>query len=153
MVCKDTNNSSAQDNNLIPEQISPSANDKDHGLSIDYFLDHYCPIIYSAVARLTGITDLKELEDITVNILVKLWESRREFIQSNSSGLFIFKILLRFVFCHLREQGNESRIEFLKDILPVNPSIYLCFVEPKKTPLANSLLRSLRKIKTIWKTF
>lgn len=89
----------------------------DHLLLFSEFIDFYYPSIYSAITRLTGLTDKKELEDITMDIFDELWKTREQVLTELRPPAFIYKILIRHVFTYLRQQGAEDRITALQSIL------------------------------------
>jgi DNA-directed RNA polymerase specialized sigma24 family protein len=89
----------------------------DQLLLFSEFIDFYYPSIYSAITRLTGITDEKELENITMDIFDELWKTRDQVLTELRPPAFIYKILIRHVFAWLRKSGAEDRISALQSIL------------------------------------
>lgn len=81
------------------------------------FIDFYYPSIYSAITKLTGVTDEKDLENITMDIFDELWRTRDQVLTEMRPPAFIYKILIRHVFVYLRKQGAEDRISALQSIL------------------------------------
>ena len=89
----------------------------DQLLLFSEFIDFYYPSIYSAITKLTGISDAKELENITMDIFDELWRTRDQVLTELRPPAFIYKILIRHVFAYLRKQGAEDRISALQGIL------------------------------------
>ena len=112
------------------------------------FIDFYYPRIYSAIARLTRINDLAELEELTVNTFHQLWQNKNLLTKGKGMGVFIYKVLLQEVFRYLKARQNKERIRFLRRTLPVDPSCYLSIISPVRATLYSCLL----KIKNLWKT-
>lgn len=118
------------------------------------FVETYCTPVYSAIALLTKQSDQTVLENLTGNVLHYLWTNRVTLSKEKSSGIFIFKILLQYVFSYLKNIGNEDRILFLRNCLHINPGCYLHIIEPSQKPFrAISQSHLYTKIKKIWKTF
>jgi DNA-directed RNA polymerase specialized sigma24 family protein len=88
------------------------------------FVDLYCPSVFSVVARLTTLSDEEELEDITSEVLVELWEKKQELIAERRPGVFIYKVVLRHIFSYLNGKGNEERVRLLEELLPIDPVHY-----------------------------
>jgi DNA-directed RNA polymerase specialized sigma24 family protein len=89
------------------------------------FIDRYYPKIFTAAARLTGLSDKEELAKLTEDVLADLWEHRREFVSGERPGVFLYRILLQEVITFLRQRGDEQRIRILRDILLIDPALYL----------------------------
>lgn len=89
----------------------------DQLLLFSEFIDFYYPSIYSAITRLTGLSDEKELENITIDIFDELWKTRDQVLNELRPPAFIYKILIRHVFEYLRKQGADERIKALQGIL------------------------------------
>jgi DNA-directed RNA polymerase specialized sigma24 family protein len=89
----------------------------DQLLLFSEFIDFYYPSIYSAITKLTGVTDEKDLENITMDIFDELWRTRDQVLTEMRPPAFIYKILIRHVFAYLRKQGAEDRISALQSIL------------------------------------
>ena len=88
------------------------------------FIDLYYPSIYSAISRLTGLTDEKQLEVITVNVFDELWKNRDILLKEVRPPAFIYRILIRQVFTHLQKLGFEDRIMALQNTVLIDPSHY-----------------------------
>ena len=116
----------------------------------EQFIDLYYPSIFSAITRLTGLQDEKELETLTVKVFVDLWENSEQLLKEARPPAFIYKILLQHVFVHLKKQGSEEHILLLKNALPIDPVFYLHIFEPAKKSFTLTLLH---KIKNIWGQF
>jgi DNA-directed RNA polymerase specialized sigma24 family protein len=89
------------------------------------FIDRYYPNVFMAAARLTGLSDKEELAKLTEDVLAALWENRREFDSEERPGVFLYRILLQEVITFLRHRGDEERIRILRDILLIDPALYL----------------------------
>ncbi|HEY4107982.1 hypothetical protein [Puia sp.] len=89
----------------------------DQLLLFSEFIDFYYPSIYSAITRLTGLADQKELETITMDVFDELWKTREQVLTEMRPPAFIYKILIRHVFSYLRRQGADDRITALQSIL------------------------------------
>jgi DNA-directed RNA polymerase specialized sigma24 family protein len=94
------------------------------------FIDRYYPNVFMAAARLTGLSDKEELAKLTEDVLASLWENRREFASEERPGVFLYRILLQEVITFLRHRGDEQRIRILRDILLIDPAIYLTGTPP-----------------------
>ncbi|SRR5258708_1908388 len=89
----------------------------DQLLLFGQFIDFYYPSIYSAITKLTGLADEKQLEGITMDIFDELWKTREQVLTELRPPAFIYKILIRHVFAYLRKQGADDRIMALQNIL------------------------------------
>ncbi|MHA4806522.1 RNA polymerase sigma factor [Flavitalea flava] len=126
---------------VIPQKIN----------SFEHFAEVYCPTIFLAMSRLTGLTDEDELENLTVNVLVELWEEKDEFYYAAHPGTFLYKIVLHQVILHLEKQGNTDQISILRSLLPIDPGFYLA--SHKVIRISFAKLTFLQKLKRVWKTF
>ncbi|MES1249876.1 MAG: sigma factor [Chitinophaga rupis] len=88
------------------------------------FVDLYCPSVFSVVARLTTLSDEEELEDITADVLVELWEKKQELLVEQRPGVYIYKVIVRHIFSYLNRKGMEERIRMLEALLPIAPVHY-----------------------------
>lgn len=138
---KGTDNNKEYKERVIPKKIN----------SFDQFSEVYCPPIFLALSRLTGLSDEEELENLTVNVLVDLWEEKDEFYHTSQPGTFLYKMILNQVVLHLEKQGNTDRLSILQDILPIDPGFYLD--TPKITRISFAKLTFLQKMKRAWRTF
>jgi hypothetical protein len=116
----------------------------------EQFIDLYYPSIFSAITRLTGLQDEKELETLTVKVFVDLWENSEQLFNEARPPALIYKILLQHVFVYLKKQGSEEHILLLKNALPIDPVFYLHIFAPEKKSFTITLLH---KIKNIWGQF
>ncbi|HUB60961.1 MAG TPA: sigma factor [Puia sp.] len=89
------------------------------------FIDRYYPNVFMAAARLTGLTDKEELAKLTEDVLAALWENRLEFVSEERPGVFLYRVLLQEVITFLRRRGDDERIRILRDILLIDPALYL----------------------------
>ena len=117
--------------------------DLDKTNAFEHFIDLYCPSIYSAIARLTGLTDKKEIENLTVEVFIDLWKNSHELFDEARPPALVFKILLLHVFTYLKREGYEDRILLLQNTLPIDPAHYTPVPEPEKEELKVALLRRL----------
>ncbi|GGA99324.1 hypothetical protein [Puia dinghuensis] len=96
----------------------------DQLLLFGQFIDLYYPSIFSAISKLTGLTDEKELELITVNVFDELWKNRDILLKEVRPPAFVYRILIRQVFAHLQKLGYEDRIMALQNTVLIDPSFY-----------------------------
>lgn len=89
------------------------------------FHDRYYPNVFKAATRLTGLTDKEELARLTEDVLATLWENRHAFVSEERPGVFLYRILLQEVITLLRRRGDAQRIRILRDILLIDPALYL----------------------------
>lgn len=89
------------------------------------FIDRYYPTVFKAAARLSGLTDKEELAAVTENALVSLWANRQQFASEDRPGVYLYRILLQEVITYLRQRGDEERIRILRDIVLIDPALYL----------------------------
>ena len=88
------------------------------------FIDRYYSSVFSAISRLTGLSDRKELETLTEEVLADLWLHREAFDAESRKGIFIYRTILYHVFAYLKRKGDEERITFLQKTLLINPDLY-----------------------------
>jgi DNA-directed RNA polymerase specialized sigma24 family protein len=119
----------------------------DKVILFEQFIDLYYPSIFSAITRLTGLREEKELESLTVDVFMDLWDNSETLFNEVRPPAFIYKILLRHVFTYLKKQGSEEHLLLLRNILPIDPVHYIHIFEPEKKSFTITLLR---KIKRIW---
>lgn len=91
---------------------------------MNQFIDSYYPSVFNSVARLTGLTEEKELKTITDAILSDLEQRKEELEAESRKGIFIYKVVLIHVFSFLEERRDVKRIDFLQRILLIHPSHY-----------------------------
>jgi len=111
--------------------------------TFEHFVDLYCPSIYSAIAKLTGLTDKKELETLTVNVFIDLWKTNHELFTDARPPALVYKIILLHVFTYLKREGYEERILHLQNTLAIDPAHYTPLLEPESEELRVALLRKL----------
>lgn len=111
--------------------------------TFEHFIDLYCPTIFSAIAKLTGMTDKKDIESLTVNVFIDLWKSNHELFDDARPPALVYKIILLHVFTYLKREGYEDRILQLQNTLPIDPSHYTPILEPENEELRIVLLRKL----------
>jgi DNA-directed RNA polymerase specialized sigma24 family protein len=95
------------------------------------FIDLYYPSVFMAAARLTGSSDKEELAVLTGNVLALLWENRLEFAAEPRPGVYLYRLLLQEVVSFLKKRGDEERIRILRDILLIDPALYLSDIPPE----------------------
>jgi len=88
------------------------------------FIDQHYSSVFSAISRLTRLSDRQELETLTEEVLADLWLHKENFDAESRKGIFIYKTILYHVFAHLKRKGDEERISFLQKTLPINPDHY-----------------------------
>jgi DNA-directed RNA polymerase specialized sigma24 family protein len=88
------------------------------------FIDLYFASVYSAVSRLTGLSDQQAVEAITVEVFVNLWKNSDTLFSEVRPPAFIYKIMLPHIFNYLKEHESENRAELLKSILLIDPAHY-----------------------------
>jgi len=98
------------------------------------FIDRYSPSIFSALSKLTGLNDEKQLEIMTIKVFVEIWNNSEELFKEVPPTAFIYKILLQHVFSYLKEQGREDQILLLRNTLLIDPSYYKHIIEPPLPP-------------------
>lgn len=137
------------DNNPVADQFP---GESVNSLKLEQFIDQYCPPVYSAISRLCSLSHGKDLEELTTQVLGHLWHYRAQFTGQPIPGRVIYRKILQHIFPYLKEQGNEERIQLLKDILPIDPHHYgipeICW---KKRIISFLQSRSAKIIKS-WKT-
>jgi hypothetical protein len=111
--------------------------------TFEHFLDLYCPPIFSAIAKLTGLTEKKEIETLTVNVFIDLWKSNHELFADARPQALVYKIILLHVFTYLKQEGYEDRILELQNTLPIDPAHYTPILESETEELRIALLRKL----------
>jgi DNA-directed RNA polymerase specialized sigma24 family protein len=90
----------------------------------EQFIDLYFASVYSAVSRLTGLTEQQAIEAITVDIFVNLWKNSDTLFSEVRPPAFIYKIMLPHIFTYLQEHESENRAQLLKGILLIDPAHY-----------------------------
>jgi hypothetical protein len=89
------------------------------------FIDCWYPAVFMAAAKLTGLADKEALATLTENVLASLWDQREEFAVEPRQGVFIYRVLLQEVITFLRQHGDEQRIRILRDIVLIDPALFL----------------------------
>jgi DNA-directed RNA polymerase specialized sigma24 family protein len=92
--------------------------------TFEHFIDLYFASVYSAVSRLTGLTDQQAVEAITVEVFVNLWKNSDTLFSEVRPPAFIYKIMLPHIFNYLKEHESENRAQLLKGILLIDPAYY-----------------------------
>jgi DNA-directed RNA polymerase specialized sigma24 family protein len=98
----------------------------------EQFIDLYYPSIFSAISKLAGLSDEKELEILTVKVFVELWQNSDQLFSEVRPPAYIYKILLRHVFDYLKKKGAEAHMQHLQNTLLIDPAFYDSIFEPKK---------------------
>ena len=86
----------------------------DRAVLFEQFIDLYYPSIFSAITKLTGLSDEKELEIVTVKIFVDLWQNSDELFAEARPPAFVYKVLIRHVFDYLKKKGDDEHLQQLK---------------------------------------
>ncbi|HEY6899362.1 MAG TPA: hypothetical protein VI233_01915 [Puia sp.] len=86
----------------------------DRARLFEQFIDLYYPSIFSAITKLSGLSDEKELEILTVKIFVDLWQNSDDLFSQQRPPAFIYKTLLRHVMEYLKKKGNDTQLDQLK---------------------------------------
>ncbi len=98
------------------------------------FIDLYFASVYSAVSKLTGLTDQQAVEAITVDVFINLWKNSDTLFSEVRPPAFIYKIMLPHIFHDLQEHESASRTQLLHGILLIDPAYY-----EKGTPSSTDL--------------
>jgi len=69
-------------------------NKTDRTALFEEFIDLYYPSILSAIRKLAGVSDEKELEILTVKVFVELWQNSDDLFGKVRPPAYIYKILL-----------------------------------------------------------
>jgi hypothetical protein len=117
--------------------------DLDKTNAFEHFIDLYCPSIFTAIGRLTGLTDKKEIETLTVDVFMDLWKNSHELFDETRPPALVYKILLLHVFTYLKKEGYEDRIAVLQNTLPISPDHYTPILDADPGELKVALLRRL----------
>lgn len=88
------------------------------------FIGSYYKQVFGSVVRLARLTDEREADALTREIIHDLWEKRELLEAETGKGVFIYKIVLVHVFAHLKARGEEEKIKFLRKILLIDPANY-----------------------------
>jgi len=91
------------------------------------FIDLYYPSIFSAISKLAGLSDEKELEVLTVKVFVDLWQNSDELFSKVRPPAYIYKILLRHVFDYLKKKGSRDHLRNLQSTILIDPVRYDLF--------------------------
>ena len=92
--------------------------------TFEHFIDLYFASVYSAVSRLTGLTDQQAVEAITVEVFVNLWKNSDTLFSEVRPPAFIYKIMLPHIFNDLKQHESEKRAQLLKGIVMFDPAYY-----------------------------
>lgn len=90
----------------------------------EQFIDLYYPSIFSAIRKLAGLSDEKELEILTVKVFVELWQNSEDLFSKVRPPAYVYKILLRHVLDYLKKKGAEQHIRHLQNTLLIDPAFY-----------------------------
>jgi DNA-directed RNA polymerase specialized sigma24 family protein len=88
------------------------------------FIDLYYPSILSAIRKLAGLSDEKELEILTVKVFVELWQNSEDLFSKVRPPAYVYKILLKHVLDYLKKKGAEEHIQHLQNTLLIDPAFY-----------------------------
>ncbi len=92
--------------------------------TFERFIDLYFASVYSAVSRLTGLTEQTAVEAITVEVFVNLWKNSETLFSEVRPPAFIYKIMLPHIFNYLKQHESGARARILKGILLIDPAHY-----------------------------
>jgi hypothetical protein len=113
----------------------------------EHFVDLYSSPVYSAIVKLTGLTDETELEAMTIQVFTDLWKNNEELFEELQPPALLYRTVLQHIFIYLKREGSEDHILQLKNLLLIDPAHYAPILKPvKKTPVG-----FLSKLKEIWK--
>ncbi len=90
----------------------------------EQFIDLYYPSIFSAIRKLAGLSDEKELEILTVKVFVELWQNSEDLFGKVRPPAYVYKILLKHVLDYLKKKGAEAHIQQLQNTLLIDPAFY-----------------------------
>jgi hypothetical protein len=85
-------------------------------------IESYYQQVFDSVVRLACLTDDREANALTREILADLWEKKEQLEAESRKGVFIYKMVLAHVFAHLQARGQEEKINFLRKIVLVDPA-------------------------------
>jgi hypothetical protein len=114
----------------------------------EHFVDLYSPSVYSAIVKLTGLTDEGALETLTIDVFADLWKYNEDLFGELQPPALLYRTLLHHIFLYLRKHGSEDQILQLQNLLLIDPSHYAPFLQPEKKA---SSIGFLNRIKEIWK--
>jgi DNA-directed RNA polymerase specialized sigma24 family protein len=100
----------------------------------EQFIDLYYPSIFSAIRKLAGVSDEKELEILTVKVFVELWQNSEDLFSKVRPPAYIYKILLKHVLDYLKKKGAEEHIQQLQNTLLIDPSFYESILQTGPSP-------------------
>lgn len=103
-------------------QVTQTGNDQNQ---FEEFIDRYSPSVFTALSKLTGITDEKELEKMTIAVFVDIWGNSDELFKEVPPTAFIYKIVLQHVFSYLKDNGRDDKILLLRNTLLIDPAHYM----------------------------
>jgi hypothetical protein len=87
------------------------------------FIESYYSQVFSAVTRLAGLSEQKEIDKLTTEILDDLWQRKAALDAESRKGVFIYRIVLTHVFSYLKASGQDEKLSFLQKILPIAPDL------------------------------
>jgi hypothetical protein len=85
----------------------------------NYSLTYYTAT-YTAIARLSGLTDTMIIAAITEEVFQYLWENRHLFVQSKPVGALLFRTTLSFTLQYLSKIDDLDRINQLRQAISCN---------------------------------
>jgi hypothetical protein len=86
------------------------------------FIESYYQQVFASVIKLTRLTDEREADALTREILSDLWVKRDQLGAESRKGVFIYKTVLAYVFAYLQARGEEDKLNFLRRIVLVDPA-------------------------------
>ncbi len=91
---------------------------------LEQFINRYYPSIFSAISKLAGLSDEKELEILTVKVFVELWQNSEDLFGKVRPPAYIYKLLLKHVFDYLKKKGAAGQLQQLQNTLLIDPGFY-----------------------------
>jgi len=114
----------------------------------EHFVDLYSSSVYSAIVKLTGLTDETELEAMTIEVFSDLWKNNEELFDEMQPPALLYRTVLQHIFIYLKRQGSEDHILQLKNLLLIDPAHYAPILNPGKRVAP---IGFLSRIKEMWK--
>ena len=85
-------------------------------------IESYYQQVFASVVRLTRLTNEREADTLTREILTDLWEKKDLLEAESRKGVFIYKTVLVHVFAHLQARGEDQKLNFLRRIVLIDPA-------------------------------
>ena len=114
----------------------------------EHFVDLYSSSVYSAIVKLTGLTDETELESMTIEVFTDLWKNNEELFDEMQPPALLYRTVLQHIFIYLKRQGSEDHILQLQNLLLIDPAHYAPILNPGKKVAP---IGFLSRIKEMWR--